>query len=177
MFEPQERVVLFVDGANLAATSRALQFNIDFRQLLALFQRKSLLVRALYYTAISEDSSIQPLVDWLDYNGYSVVTKAAKEYVDASGQNRIKGNMNVELAVDAMQIAPCIDHIVLFSGNGEFSSLVTALQRIGKRVSVVSTLQTEFAMVSDDLRRVADQFIDLADLESELTRDREETKA
>jgi uncharacterized LabA/DUF88 family protein len=173
-FYPAERVALFIDGANLYATAKALGFDIDYRRLLALFRGKGQLVRALYYTALVDDqeySSIRPLIDWLDYNGYTMVTKPTKEFTDSSGRRKIKGNMDIELAVDAMELADHLDHIVLFSGDGDFRSLVEALQHKGKRVSVVSSLATTPPMVADELRRQADQFVDLADLQDEVGRD------
>jgi len=172
-FYPNERIALFMDGVNLYATAKSLGFDVDFKRLLTLFQSKGHLARALYYTALVEDqeySSIRPLIDWLGYNGFTVVTKPAKEFTDASGRRKVKGNMDIELAVQAMQLAPSLDHIVLFSGDGDFRSLVAALQQMGKRVSVVSTLQTQPPMVADELRRQADQFIDLAELENEVAR-------
>ena len=173
-FYPTERVALFIDGANLYATAKSLGFDIDYKRLLALFGSKGQLVRALYYTALAEDqeySSIRPLIDWLDYNGYTMVTKPTKEFTDATGRRKIKGNMDIELAVDAMELSEHLDHIVLFSGDGDFRSLVEALQHKGKRVSVVSTLTTNPPMVADELRRQADQFIDLAYLQNEIGRD------
>jgi uncharacterized LabA/DUF88 family protein len=173
-FYSTERVALFIDGANLYATAKALGFDIDYKRMLTLFRSKSQLIRALYYTALAEDqeySSIRPLVDWLDYNGYTMVTKPTKEFTDALGRRKIKGNMDIELSVDAMRLADSLDHIVLFTGDGDFRALVAALQMKGKRVSVISTLQTQPAMVADELRRQADQFIDLADLEDMICRD------
>ena len=173
-FYPTERIALFIDGANLYATAKALGFDIDYKRLLTLFRGKGQLIRALYYTALAEEqeySSIRPLIDWLDYNGYTMVTKPTKEFTDATGRRKVKGNMDIELAVDAMQLADRLDHIVLFSGDGDFRSLVEALQQRGRRVSVVSTLQTQPAMVADELRRQSDQFIDLADLESLICRE------
>jgi uncharacterized LabA/DUF88 family protein len=169
-----ERLALFIDGVNLYATAKSLGFDIDYKRLLELFRQKGQLVRALYYTAIADEeeySSIRPLIDWLDYNGFSVITKPIKEFTDAAGRKKIKGNMNIELAVDAMRLADNLDHIVLFSGDGDFRSLIAALQQRAKRVSVVSTLQTQPAMVADELRRQADQFIDLADLAKNIGRD------
>ena len=173
-FYQTERMALFIDGANLYATSKSLGFDIDYKRLLTFFRQKGQLIRALYYTALAEDqeySSIRPLIDWLDYNGYTMVTKPTKEFTDALGRHKVKGNMDIELAVDAMRLADSLDHIVLFSGDGDFKSLVSALQQKGKRVSVISTLQTQPPMVSDDLRRQADQFIDIADLENMIGRD------
>ncbi len=173
-FYQQERIALFVDGANLYATAKALGFDIDYKRLLSVFRTKGQLIRALYYTALAEDqeySSIRPLVDWLDYNGYTMVTKPTKEFVDSFGRRKIKGNMDIELTVDAMRLAPSLDHIVIFTGDGDFRALCAALQLSGKRVSIVSTLQTQPPMVADELRRQADQFIDLADLEDLIGRD------
>ena len=173
-FYQNERIALFIDGANLYSAAKALQFDIDYKRLLALFRQKGQLVRALYYTALVEEqeySSIRPLIDWLDYNGYTMVTKPTKEYTDSMGRRKLKGNMDIELTVDAMRLAESLDHIVLFSGDGDFKSLVAALQQKGKRVSVISSLQTQPPMVADELRRQADQFIDLADLEQMICRD------
>src|SRR3989337_2770442 len=173
-FHPNERIALFIDGANLYATTKSLGFDIDYKRLLALFREKGKLGRALYYTALMEDqdySSIRPLIDWLDYNGYTTVTKPTKAFTDASGRRKIKGNMDIELAIDALCLADSLHHIVLFSGDGDFRCRIEALQEKGKRVTVVSTLKTQPPMVADELRRQADQFIDLADLESQLCRE------
>jgi uncharacterized LabA/DUF88 family protein len=173
-FHQDERVALFIDGANLYATAKALGFDIDYKRLLGFFRKRSRLIRAIYYTALMDDaeySPIRPLIDWLDYNGYKVVTKPAKEFTDSMGRRKIKGNMDIELAIDVMQLSDNLDHIVLFSGDGDFRSLVSAVQAKGRRVSVVSTLTTRPPMVADDLRRQTDQFIDLADLRDEIGRD------
>ncbi|HEX8666688.1 MAG TPA: NYN domain-containing protein [Beijerinckiaceae bacterium] len=170
----QQRIALFIDGANLYATTKTLGFDIDYKRLLKEFQSRGYLVRAFYYTALVEDqeySSIRPLIDWLDYNGYRVVTKPTKEFTDSSGRRRVKGNMDIELAIDALELAPHIDHMVLFSGDGDFRSLVEAMQRRGVRVSVVSTVSTQPPMVADELRRQADEFIDLAHLIQKIGRD------
>lgn len=180
MFDEREKIALFIDGANLYATAKALGFDIDYRRLLKEFSAKGYLLRALYYTALAEDqeySSIRPLIDWLDYNGYKVVTKPTKEFFDSTGRRKVKGSMDIELAVDAMELAEHVDHIVLFSGDGDFRSLVEAIQRKGRKVSVVSTLQTQPAMVADELRRQADHFIDLATLSGRIGRDPNERPA
>ncbi|APG83211.1 NYN domain-containing protein [Sinorhizobium americanum] len=173
MFDSREKIALFIDGANLYATSKSLGFDIDYRKLLNAFQQRAYLLRAYYYTALIEDlefSSIRPLIDWLDYNGYTVVTKPAKEFTDAQGRRKIKGNMDIELAIDAMEQCRVVDHFVLFSGDGNFTTLVEALQRRGRKVSVVSTLTTQPPMVADELRRQADHFIDLNSLRGEIDR-------
>lgn len=172
-FYSNERIALFIDGSNLYAAARALGFDIDYRRLLELFQSKGHLVRAFYYTALIEDqeySPIRPLVDWLDYNGYTMVTKPTKEFTDAMGRRKIKGNMDIELAIDVMEMADRLDHIVLFSGDGDFRRLVEAVQRKGVRVSVVSTIRSQPPMVADELRRQADTFIELQELAPDLQR-------
>lgn len=169
-----DRIALFIDGANLYATTKTLGFDIDYKRLLNEFRSRGTLVRAYYYTALIEDqeySSIRPLVDWLDYNGYRVVTKPAKEYVDSMGRRKVKGNMDIEIAVDALELAPFITHMVLFSGDGDFQPLVEAVQRKGVRVSVVSTITSQPPMVADDLRRQADEFIDISRLIDRIGRD------
>jgi uncharacterized LabA/DUF88 family protein len=174
MFDPREKIAVLIDGANLYSASRALGFDMDYRRLLSDFRQKGYLVRAIYYTALAEDqeySSLRPLIDWLDYNGYRLVTKPLKEFTDSQGRRKVKGNMDIELAVDAMEMADHIDHFVLFSGDGDFRYLVEALQRKGKKVTVASTLRTQPPMIADDLRRQADHFIELASLSDTLGRD------
>ena len=170
-----EKIAVFIDGPNLYAATKALGFDIDYRRLLGEFHGRGTLLRAFYYTTVSEDqeySSIRPLIDWLDYNGYTVVTKLAKEFVDATtGRRKMRGSMDVELAVNAMELAEHVNQIVLFSGDGNFRSLVEALQRRGVRVTVVSTLSTQPPMIADDLRRQADVFIDLLELKPKIGRD------
>jgi uncharacterized LabA/DUF88 family protein len=161
------RTALFIDGANLYSTAKALGFDIDYKRLLKEFQSHGTLVRAFYYTAVTEDqefSSVRPLLDWLDYNGFTVVTKPTKEFIDSNGHRKVKGNMDVELTVDAMELADRVDQIVLFSGGGDFRSLVEAVQRRGVRVTVVSTISSQPPMIADELRRQADVFTDLTDL-------------
>ena len=173
IFYPEERVALFIDGANLYSAARGLGFDIDYRRLLELFRTKGRLVRAFYYTALVEDqeySPIRPLVDWLDYNGYTMVTKPTKEFTDSMGRRRIKGNMDIELAIDMHDMAPHLDHAVIFSGDSDLRRLVESVQRRGVRVTVISTIRTQPAMIADDLRRQADAFLDLADLAEHVTR-------
>ena len=167
MFYKDERLALFIDGSNFYAAAKALAFDIDYKLLRQEFMQRGKLLRAFYYTALLEHdeySPIRPLVDWLDYNGFTMVTKPAKEFTDSQGRRKIKGNMDIELTVDAMEIAEHVDHIVLFSGDGDFRPLVEALKRKGCRVSVVSTLRSQPPMISDDLRREADNFIELDEL-------------
>jgi len=166
-FYPTDRLALFIDRANLYSAAKGLGFDIDYKKLLDEFRKRGVMIRAYYYTALVEDqdySPIRPLVDWLDYNGFTLVTKSAREYTDSQGRKRWRGDMDVEIAVDMLEIADKADHIVLFSGDGDFRRLVEAVQRKGVRVTVVSTVKSQPPMASDDLRRQADEFVDLHDL-------------
>jgi uncharacterized LabA/DUF88 family protein len=173
MFYRDERLALFIDGSNLYAAAKSLGFDIDYKLLRQEFMRRGKMLRAFYYTALLENdeySPIRPLVDWLNYNGFTMVTKPAKEYTDAQGRRKVKGNMDIELCVDALELAPHIDHMVLFSGDGDFRPLLEAVQRQGVRVSVVSTIRSNPPMISDDLRRQADNFIELDELKDVIGR-------
>ena len=177
-FLPGERIALFIDGANLYSASRNLGFDVDYRNLLEFFRRKAHVVRAYYYSAVLETdeySPLKPLTDWLAYNGYTLVTKPAREFTDSAGRRRVKGNMDIEVAVDMLELAPRLDHAILFSGDSDFRRLVEAVQRRGVRVSVVSSIRTSPPMVADELRRQADNFIELDDLKTQIAR--EGTKA
>jgi uncharacterized LabA/DUF88 family protein len=172
-FDPQERLGIFIDGAHLYAVSRNLGFEVDYRNLLGFFRRQGRLVRASYYTALLEHedySPLRPLVDWLGYNGYCVVTKPAREYTDATGRRRVRGNVEIELAVDVMTLAPKLDHVVLMAGDGDLRRLIEAVQQQGVRVSAMSTIRSQPAMIADELRRQADQFIEIADLAPDIAR-------
>ena len=180
MSPASNKIALFIDGANLYATAKTLGFDIDYKRLLKEFQSRGTLLRAFYYTAIIEDqeySSIRPLIDWLDYNGFTVVTKPAKEFTDGMGRRKIKGNMDIELAIDVLDMSAHLDHVVLFSGDGDFRRLVEAVQRRGVRVTVVSTISSQPPMIADELRRQADVFTDLVELQSKLGRDPSERPA
>ena len=173
-FNPQERIGLFIDGANLYAAARSLGFDIDYKRLREEFEGKARFIRALYYTALIEDqeySPIRPLVDWLDYNGYTLVTKPTKEFTDSMGRRKVKGDMDIEIAVDMMELADVLDHIVLFSGDGDFRRVIEAVQRKGVLVTVVSTIRSQPPMIADELRRQADNFIELQDIESVIARE------
>lgn len=170
-----EKTALFIDGANLYKAARSLGFDMDYKNLLAKSRAASQLVRAYYYTAIQEDkeqdySPLRPLVDWLDYNGYTMVTKMAHEFTDATGRKRFKGSTDIELAVDLLSLAPRLDHMIVFTGNGDFKRAIEAVQALGVRVTIVSTIKSQPPMASDELRRQADRFFDLADLEKEIGR-------
>jgi len=172
-FYREERVALFIDGPNLHSAAKSLGFDIDYKRLKAIFSEKGRLIRAMYYTALLEDkeySPLRPLIDWLDYNGFTMVTKAAKEFTDSAGRRRVKGNMDIDLAIDMLEMADHLDHAVLFSGDGDFRPLVQAVQRKGVRVTVVSSLRSQPPMIADELRRQADNFIELNDLADDIAR-------
>ena len=180
MIYPNEKLVLFCDGANLFATSRALGFDVDYSRLRNHFAQKANLIRSYYYTAVLETSPtehnpLRKMIDWLDYNGWTMVTKNAKEFTNqATGIRKIKGNMDIEIATDMLDAAQYADHLILITGDGDFKYVVSAVQRKGVKVSIVSSIQTSPPMCADELRRQADEFLDLKDFQSEVQRkDRE----
>lgn len=179
LIHPDEKVIVLIDGANLHSTMKTLSFDMDYRKLHDVFSGLGRFVRANYYTAMVEEqdfSPIRPLVDWLDYNGYSVVTKPAKEYTDTNGRRRYKGDMDIEIAVDLLQAADYADHAFLFSGDGDFVAAIEAAKRRGLRVTVVSTIKSNPPMASDEIRRAADNFLDLTELTSLIGRPPKESK-
>lgn len=156
------KAALFIDGANLWSTTKALGWDVDYMRLRKYFNTKFNVVRSLYYTAMldQEHRTIQPLVDWLSYNGFVVVTKFAKEFHDPStGQRKIKGNMDVEMAMDMLIIGQKVDNIVLFTGDGDFRRVVEEVQRHGTHVTAISS--TNPFMIAEELRRQVDEFIEL----------------
>jgi len=173
-FYSNERIALFIDGSNLYAAAKSIGFDIDYKRLLEFFSGQSNFIRAYYYTALIDDqeySPIRPLVDWLDYNGYTMITKPTKEFTDSAGRRKIKGNMDIEIAIDMMEMADKLDHMVLFSGDGDFRRLVEAVQNKGARVTVISTVKSSPPMCADELRRQSDQFVDIVDLKDHIGRD------
>jgi uncharacterized LabA/DUF88 family protein len=174
-FYPDERIGIFIDGANLFSTTKGLDFDIDFKRLLDEFRKRGRLIRANYYTALLEHEDfnpLRPLVDWLAYNGFKVISKPAKEFTDDQGRKRIKGDMDIELAVDMLESAKFLDHIVLFSGDSDFCRALDAVQHRGVRVTVISSLRTSPPMIATELRRQADDFIELQDLQNLIGRER-----
>lgn len=170
----QEKTVLFIDGSNFYAAARALNMDVDYARMRAYFAQDTNLLRACYYTALPEDqeySPLRPLIDWLDYNGYSVISKLTREFTDPdTGKRRVKGNMDMEIALDMLRLAPHIDHAILFSGDGDFCRLLEDVQGTGVRVTVVSTTRTSPPMAADSLRRMADNFVEMESIREHIVR-------
>ncbi|UYP67382.1 NYN domain-containing protein [Thalassobacter stenotrophicus] len=173
MFYKDERIAVFIDGANFFSAAKALNFEIDYRLLREEFMRRGKLIRMCYHIALLENdefTTLRPLVDWLCYNGYSVASKTAREYTDAQGRRKVKSNVAIDIAVAALELSPHVDHIILFSGDGDLRPLVEAIKRAGVRVSIVSTIRSQPSMISDELRRTADNFIELDQLKTVISR-------
>ena len=176
-----EKTALFIDGSNFYAAAKLLNMDIDYAKLHQFFSHDTNLIRAYYYTALPEDhefSPLRPLIDWLDYNGFAVISKLTREFTDPeTGKKRTKGNMDIELALDMLKLAPHIDHAILFSGDGDFCRLLEDVQDLGVRVSVVSTTKTSPPMVADSLRRMADIFIEMENLRDDIARPSRQTNS
>ncbi|GAJ30636.1 LabA-like NYN domain-containing protein [Acidomonas methanolica] len=179
MLHKDERTVVFIDGSSLYFAAKALGFDVDYRSLLEYFRERCRLLRACYYAALPETedySPLKPLTDWLAYNGYMLVTKTAREFTDYSGRRRIKGNMDVELTVDLLELAERIDHAVIFSGDADLRRAVEAVQRRGVRVTAISSLRASPPMIGDELRRQVDRFVELGDVARHFTRQQPESR-
>lgn len=173
MFYKDDRLGVFINGFNLYQCAKALGFEVDYSRMRDEFKVRGRLMRMGYYTTIldGDDFSPQkPLFDWLSYNGYQLNLKPVREIVDPDGRKRVRGSIDVEMAVDILTMVDRLDHIVIFSGSSDLKAVVDAVKRAGVRVSVAATTRTNPAMVSDDLRRSADNFIDLADLMDQISR-------
>jgi uncharacterized LabA/DUF88 family protein len=169
-----EKIAVFIDGPNFYHGTRALDLDVDFKRLLVEFERRGSLLRAYYYTTVeNKEFAVKPLIDWLEYNGFTVVTKPVKEFDDGEGRRIFKRNMAVELAVGALEIAARVDHIFLFSGDGDYRKLIQALQRRGVRVTIVSSTRTKPPMIAEELRKQADEFLELGSLRKSIERIRE----
>lgn len=161
------KTAVLIDGANLFATAKNLGFDIDFKLLKSKLEEKYNVHRIYYYTALVEQDGekilLKPLVDWLTYNGFMLITKSARVMINREGVKKIKGNMDVEIAVDAMNIAnlPGMTDIVFFTGDGDFRYLVEDIQRKGVKVTIFSSIITNTAMIADNLRKQCDEFIEL----------------
>ena len=166
-FYPNERIALLIDGMSLESALAALGEDIDYGRLRAFFARKGRLVSAGFYVSFSDDAEYEAArakLEWLEENGFAIIARRASTSDLDPGRRRMRKSVSVDLAVDALQLAGNVDHLVLFSGDGQLRRLVEALQEEGKRVTVVSTIRTRHPIASDELRRQADQFLDLVNL-------------
>ena len=164
-----QRIAILIDGSNAHASANALNFQIDYVKFLALFKKKYQVNRALYFTALPPkevDSPLRKMVTFLDFNGYNSIIKETKLHTDNDGMVKRKGNMDCELAIYATKYAEVVERIVLFSGDGDFRIVVERVQELGCQVTVLSTLKGN--MVSDLLRRQADEFLELDDMRAQI---------
>jgi len=173
--KPDVRFAVFIDGSNFHATTKALNFDVDFERLLKELRDCGQLIRAYYYTALPDNNEYSPIkriADWLDYNGYTVVSKPWRDFTNAeTGHRRIKGNMDMELALDMIKLADHVNHVVLFSGDGDFCRLLQEVQDKGVRVTVISSMKPRPSLIADSLRRQADDFIELDDIRDLIARE------
>lgn len=186
VFYPGERFAVFIDGANFNFSKRNISMFVDDLRLLSYFRKNSgnsIFLRIYHYETVPRDdgsedragliTAIRKRLDFMEYNGFTIVSKLAKDFITESGDTFMKGNMDGEMIVDMMDISANLDHIILFSGDGDFRYAVHKLQQRGKRVTVVSSEGS----IANELKRQADVFVDLEDLrpfiESEMMPHRE----
>ena len=163
------KVAIFIDGSNLWQTCRNLNMKINFKQLREWAAEQNTIWLGYYTGLVSNRDEENPLIkmtDWLSYNGYIVVKKQASTVNsnDSDEERIIKGNIDVDITVDMMLMAENVDTIILFSGDGDFIPVVEAVQRkYGVYVICVSSTKP-VNIVSGELRRKVNQFIELDDL-------------
>lgn len=165
----REKVAVFIDAVNLDYTMKALGFSINWVKFRKLFDNHRMYLSTIkYYTAVDEleggERPLQRLLDFLSDNGYELVTKKAKAYVNReTGERRVKGNIDVEFTCDVLSVCQHVDRVVLVTGDGDFATLVQRVQLVGRRVTIVSSKKSN--MLSGDLRRAAGgDLMDLADM-------------
>ena len=150
-------VAVFVDVANVFYAAKAAGVDIDYVTLLKTITANRDLIRAYAYTGLDPENENQKAFhNFLDRNNYKVVSKDVRKY----GDGRFKANLDIELVVDLVRLAPKLDIAVVISGDGDFAPAIRAVQDMGVRVEVVSFR----ANTSSDLIDVADQFIEITSI-------------
>lgn len=174
MFYNTERIGLFIDGYSLYQTVRAMDLRIDYKALRDLFASKGRLNRVQYFATVNdhdpdEFNPQRKTFDWLQYNGFDVQTIQTRSFTGSDGEIQYRGNASVLMTCYALKHAEHLDHVVILTGNADFAPLITALQERGTRVTMVSTIKNG-SLCSDQLRRSADDFIDLEDLRQQISK-------
>lgn len=163
-----DKVAIFIDGGSTYAAAKSLNIDIDYKCLPAAICPKAKVVRAAYYTVAVERPDefrpMQSLLDFLSYNGFIVTAREVREY---EGGRRERGSIAVDLALDALELSAHVDHVFILTGDLDFLPLIEGIQRRGRRVTIVSTVNA----CADELRRQADTFIDLVDIKGIISRD------
>ena len=159
-----KRIGIFIDGSNIYESARCLDFKIDYVKLLNYYKQQGEVQQAMYFTALppkTVESALRKMADFVEFNGFTLIQKETRTtYNSVTGEKKLKGNMDVEIAVHVMEVVHNITHMVLFSGDGDFRCLVESVQRRGVHVTVVSARE----LVATEMRRQASEFIDLATL-------------
>ena len=174
LFYPNERTSIFIDGRSLFHTARKLDFEVDLSKFSQYFASKFQLVRCSYYTPVSEERTpLHNILDWLSYNGFTVSTRV---FSPDNHPPSISSLMSVDIIEQTLgngyagDEPYALQHVVIVSGDGDYCPVVKFLKSRSIRVSVMSSLETEPLSISEELRRLADNFIELDDLRSELER-------
>jgi uncharacterized LabA/DUF88 family protein len=165
-----KRIALFIDGANFYVSTKVVGFDMDWKRFIEYYEQQGDFIRAYYYSGIiprveGEHDSMRGVLDWISYNRFQLRSKPAKVFIDPVTQRRtVKGNMDIEICIDAWNMAPHITDMYLFSGDGDFIPLVEKVQSQGVRVHVISTTDEKNSMCADGLRRQCDNYYELATL-------------
>jgi uncharacterized LabA/DUF88 family protein len=166
---PLDRVAIFIDGENIHYSAKHLNMRLDYLKLCRKLAGKRRLVRAYFYTAVSTQSEGKiDFINFLKLNGFTVVTREVKSFNESDGSSRsIRGALDMEMAMDVMDLCPTLDTVILCTGDGDFCPLVTAVARRGKHVELCALRE----MTSTDLIAAADTYTDLGGLKDEIALD------
>ncbi|HOX26223.1 MAG TPA: NYN domain-containing protein [Candidatus Krumholzibacteria bacterium] len=163
---PLDKVAIFIDGENIHYSAKHLNMRLDYLKLCRRLAGKRRLLRAYFYTAISAQSEGKiDFINFLKLNGFTVVTREVKSFSEPDATNRsVRSALDMELAMDIVNLCPHVDTVILCSGDGDFRPLVEAVARRGKHVEVCALRE----MTSTDLIAAADVYVDLGSLKDEI---------
>ncbi len=161
-----DRVAIFIDGENIHYSAKHLNMRLDYLKLCSKLAGNRRLVRSYFYTAVSNQSEGKiDFINFLKLNGFSVITREIKSFNDGDHSTRnVRGSLDMEMAIDALEMSNKLDTVILCTGDGDFKPLVTALGRKGVHVEVCALRE----MTSTELIATADVYTDLASLKDDI---------
>jgi uncharacterized LabA/DUF88 family protein len=129
-----ERVGVFIDVQNMYYSARQLKGKLDFDALLQACVLDRRLIQASAYVVESKEIDQSGFIAMLQQRAIEVRRKTLKVRADGS----MKGDWDMEMALDILDMAPKLDVVVLVSGDGDFTSLVRRVKTMGPKVEVVA---------------------------------------
>lgn len=151
-----QRVAVLADSQNLYHSSHSLYSrNIDYETLLDTVVADRELVRAIAYVIRADSPNEEEFFEAIEEIGFEPKIKDIKTFADGTK----KADWDVGMSLDAVTLADHVDTVVLCTGDGDFSRLVSHLRHEGVRVEVMAFDSS----TAEELKDAADTFIDLGD--------------